>query len=121
MLETLFRSRVREQVLLYILARGEGYSREIARFIDSGLDSVQKQLTRLSEGGVLARRKIGRTILFSFNDSYPFIVELKALLESSLRLSSKPWAEELRIARSHRTNEGLTETRYRRRRYKRGP
>jgi len=112
---------VREQVLLYILARGEGYSREIARFIDSGLDSVQKQLIRLTEGGVLTKKRIGRTILFSFDESYPFIGELTALLESSLRLSSRPWAEQLRIARSHRTNEGLTETRYRRRRYRRGP
>jgi len=121
MLETLFRSTVREQVLLYILARGEGYSREMARFFGTGLDSIQKQLIRLSEGGVLAKRKIGRTILFTFDESYPLIGELKALLESSLNLSSRPWAEELRIARSHRTNEGISEARYRRRRYKRGP
>ena len=72
MLEPLLGSTNSERVLMYILAREEGYVREIARFFQADPDSIQKQLVRLEAGGVLVSRSAGRTRLYSFNPRYPF-------------------------------------------------
>jgi DNA-binding transcriptional ArsR family regulator len=81
MLEPIIGSLVREQVLLFMHARGKGYAREIARFFNSSLDSVQKQLKRLEEDSVLASEKVGRTIVYSFDPEYPFLAEVGYLME----------------------------------------
>jgi predicted transcriptional regulator len=81
MLESVLGSINRERVLLFIHCREEGYAREIARFFDTNLDPIQKQLDRLEAGGVLASRKAGKTRLYSFNTRCPFLKELKALLQ----------------------------------------
>lgn len=52
MLEPLLGSTNAERVLVFILARNEGYAREIARFFDADADSIQKQLARLESSGV---------------------------------------------------------------------
>jgi len=80
MLESLLGSVNSERVLLFILTREEGYASEIAKFFDTDLYGVQKQLDKLETGGVLASRKAGRTRLYSFNPRCPFLKELKALL-----------------------------------------
>lgn len=84
MLEPLLGSTHREQVLLYLVARDEGYAREIARFFGAHLDPVQKQLERLEAGGVLTSRAAGRTVLYSINPRYPFAAELRAMLAKAL-------------------------------------
>jgi len=81
MLEPLLGSLVREQVLLFIHVRGEGYAREISRYYEAPLDSVQKQLKRLESGSVLTCERKGRTLLYRFNKEYPFLTELSRLLE----------------------------------------
>jgi hypothetical protein len=86
MLESILGSVSCERVLIYIHARGEGYGREIARFYDTDLDPIQKQLDKLELGGVLSSRPDGRRLLFSFNPNYPFLDELKVLLEKALSL-----------------------------------
>jgi hypothetical protein len=68
-------------VLVFILAREEGYAREIARFFDTDPDSIQKQLVKFESAGILVARSAGRTRLYSFDPRYPFLKELKALLE----------------------------------------
>ena len=73
-----------ERVLIYILARGQGYAREIARFFNVDPDSVQKQLVKFEAGGVLITRPAGRTVLYEFNPRYPFRLELSALLSKAL-------------------------------------
>jgi hypothetical protein len=83
-LETLLGSVNCERVLVYILVRDEGYAREIARFFDTSLDPVKKQLDKLEAGGVLTSRTAGRTRLYSFNPRYPFIDELRRLLDKAL-------------------------------------
>jgi hypothetical protein len=69
---------------MFLFARDEGYAREIARFYQTGLDPIQKQLEKLERGGVLVSRTAGRTRLYSFNPRYPFIEELRKLLEKTL-------------------------------------
>jgi hypothetical protein len=84
MLEPILGSVSRERVLIFLYTREEGYAREIARFFDTDLVQVQKQVDRLELGGVLAGRSAGRTRLYRFNPRYPFLKELAALLEKTL-------------------------------------
>ena len=85
MLESIVGSSSSEKVMIFLTARREGYAREIARFFDTGLDPIQKQLAKLEAGGVLVSRVVGRTRPFSFNPRYPMIAELRALLEKTLQ------------------------------------
>ena len=85
MLEPLLGSKNAERVLMFIYTRDEGYIREIAKFFGSDPDSTQKQLVKLESGGVLVSKTVGRTRLYTFNPRYPFLNELKKLLEKALQ------------------------------------
>lgn len=84
MLEPLLGSKSCEKVLIYIEVLGEGYAREISRFFEINLDPIQKQLDKLELGGVLVSFVKGRTRLYTFNPRYPFLKELKGLLDKAL-------------------------------------
>ncbi|MFH1311753.1 MAG: winged helix-turn-helix domain-containing protein [Candidatus Eisenbacteria bacterium] len=84
MLEPLLGSKSAERVLIFLLAREDGYAREIARFFSADPDSIQKQLVKFEAGGVLVGRSLGRTRVYSLNPGYPFLKQLKALLEKAL-------------------------------------
>lgn len=99
MLESLFGSKIREKVLLYLHARDEGYAREISRFFKTDLDPVQKQLERLESGGVIYSRSAGKTRLYSYNPRYPFLKELRALLDKVLSFYPAEQKEDLVMAR----------------------
>lgn len=84
MLEPVLGSASSERALIFILARGKGYATEISQFFTTDLSPIQKQLDKLESGGVLASQTVGRTRLYEFNPRYPFLKELKALLEKAL-------------------------------------
>ncbi len=86
--------------MIFILARGRGYATEIARFFDTKLYSIQRQLDKLELGGVLVSETAGRTRLYSLNPRYPFLPELKALLNKAL--SYYPEAERDRLLMNRR-------------------
>jgi len=83
MLEELFGSKNRERVLQYILARGEGYAKEMADFYESSIDPIQKQLERLELGGILVSKTVGRTRPFMMNPRYACKNELILLLKKA--------------------------------------
>jgi hypothetical protein len=99
MIESLLGSKNAERVLIYILAREEGYAREIASFYHTDLKSIQMQLDKFEKSGVLVSRLIGRTRPYVFNPRYPFLKELKALLEKALSFYSAEEQEELKMNR----------------------
>jgi len=104
MLEPLLASTNCERVLIYIAAREEGYLREISDFFETSSAPILKQLEKLENGGVLFSRLAGRTRLYGFNPRYPFLKELKSLLDKALTF----YPEEIRA--------GLLESRRRPRR-----
>jgi hypothetical protein len=106
MLEPLLGSTNAERVLVFILARNEGYVREIARVLGGDPDSIQKQLAKFESGGVLVSRPAGRTLLYSFNPRYPFLKELRSLLEKALSFYSKEEREELVMSRRRPRRRG---------------
>jgi predicted ArsR family transcriptional regulator len=99
MLEPLLNSENKERVLIFLIARGEGYATEIARFFDTNLFGIQNQLDRLEAGGILVSKKVGRTRVFIFNPGYAFIDELKSLLEKALSFYPEDVKEKLLISR----------------------
>lgn len=83
-LESLFGSKNRERVLVFLHAREEGFAREIARFYETDYYPIYDQLGKLEASGVIVSRKVGRTIVFQFNPRYALLPELRALLEKAL-------------------------------------
>ena len=106
MLQALLGSKNRERVLQYILARGEGYAKEIADFYGSSLDPIQKQLERLERGGILVSKTVGRTRLFVYNPRYAFKDELRALLERARSFYSPQEQERLLMVRKRPRRTG---------------
>ena len=106
MLEPLLGSTSCERVLIYILARTEGYAREIARFFETDLDPIQKQLEKLEVGGVLVSRTAGRTRLYQFNPRYPFLEELRNLLEKALSFYTEEERDQLLMNRRRPRRRG---------------
>jgi predicted ArsR family transcriptional regulator len=95
LLETLFGSKNRERILIYLQARDEGYAREIARFYNTDYYPIYNQLAKLEAGGVIVSRKVGRTIVFQFNPRYALLAELRALLEKALSFYPENLQEQL--------------------------
>ena len=106
MLEPIFGSKSREQVLQYILANNSGYGTQIKNFYKTGLDPIQKQLTKLELGGVLVSQNIGKTIVYSFNPRYAFLEELKSLLLKAREFYKPELKEKLIMNRTRPRRQG---------------
>lgn len=106
MLQPIIGSENREKVLVFLWARGEGYPRQIARFFDSELSSIQDQLDRLEAGGVIVSRMLGRTRIYQFNPEYAFLGELKALLEKAVSFYPNERIEQLTMNRRRPRRRG---------------
>lgn len=99
MIESILGSKNAERVLIYILAREEGYPREMASFYKTDLKSLQMQLDKFERSGVLVSRTVGRTRPYMFNLRYPFLNELKNLLKKALSFYPQNEQDELLINR----------------------
>jgi predicted transcriptional regulator len=100
MIEVLLGSKSAERALLFLFAREEGYAREIARFYNTDVKSIQVQLNKLERGGVVVSRAVGKTRPYALNPRYPFLNELKALLTKAL--SFFPQEEQDRLIMNRR-------------------
>ena len=108
-LESLFGSKNRERVLIFLQAREAGYAREIARFFETDHFPIQNQLERLEGGGVIVSREVGRTVLYDFNPRYAFLIELKALLEKAISYYPDDLQERLLMNRRRPRRRGKPE------------
>ncbi|MCD4757704.1 MAG: ArsR family transcriptional regulator [Arcobacteraceae bacterium] len=106
MLEPIFGSLCREQVLQYILAFESGYATQIKNFYTIGLDPVQKQLEKLELGGVLVSQNVGKTVVYSFNPRYAFLEELQSLLLKARTFYKPELIEKLTMSRKRPRRQG---------------
>jgi hypothetical protein len=106
MLEAILGSLSSERVLVFVLARKEGYAREIARFYETDLTPIQKQLDKLELAGVLVSRTAGRTRLYEFNPRYAFLKELQNLLEKAITFYAPEERERLTMVRRRPRRKG---------------
>jgi DNA-binding transcriptional ArsR family regulator len=79
-LRDLFGSRAAEAVLLHLYHYGESYGRAISSDFAISLDSVQRQLDKLENAGVLVSKRQGRTLLFSWNPKSGLTEAVKGLV-----------------------------------------
>ncbi len=84
MLSKLFGSRTAELILYYLFVYEKGYATKMSRQFGLSLNMVQKQLIKFEDAGILVSFLEGRTRVFQWNSRYPFLPELKALLEKAL-------------------------------------
>lgn len=106
MFEAILGSTSKERVLIYLRAREKGYARQIARFFNTSVTPIQKQLEALEERNVLYSEEQGRTLLYSLNPRYPLIKELRALLEKALTFYPPEEQEKLLINRRRPRRKG---------------
>jgi hypothetical protein len=106
MLASLLGSVNKERVLVYLAARGRGYSREIARFFKSPLYPVQNALDKLEAAGVLVSRPVGSTREYEFNPRYPARPELTSLVDRALALYPTALKDALLLTRTRPRRRG---------------
>jgi len=106
MLEPILGSISKERVLMYLYAREKGYAREIARTFNTGLTPIQKQLESLEVANIVYCEPQGRTMVYAFNPRYPFLKELKALLEKTLGYYPPEEQEALLMVRRRPRRQG---------------
>ncbi len=95
MIEALLGSTSKEQVLVFIYAREEGYAKEIADFWERSLFPIQRQLDNLEYARILVRKQYGRTNLYRFNPRYFLCEELQAVLKKTVEAYSDTLREKL--------------------------
>jgi len=105
-LEGLFGTVNKEKVLLYVYAREEGYPREVAKYYNIDLKTIQNQFEKLELGGVLYSRMVGRTRLYTFSPRFVFLSELKQMLEKALSFYPADERERLLMTRRRPRRKG---------------
>lgn len=85
MLESLFGNEMLEKVLFYLAVYGEGYPNGMAKTFGEPVNRIQQQLKRLERGGIVVSRLMGNVRIYTFNPRYPFLKEVKALIEKAYR------------------------------------
>jgi len=53
------------------------------------VNGIQQQLERLENGSVVFSSLIGRTRIYQFNPRYPFLKELKSLIQKAMQFLSE--------------------------------
>jgi len=106
MIEAILGSVSCERVLIFLCVRKDGYAREIARFYETDLAPLQKQLDKLELAGILVSRTAGKTRLYSFNPRYAFLKELNALLEKVISFLPRDERERVVMVRRRPRRKG---------------
>lgn len=84
MLESLFGNRTVEKALFFIKQYGNGYPKDMADTFGIHVSGIQRQLKRLEDGSILVSRLYGKVRLYQFNPRYPFLNELRSLLNKAM-------------------------------------
>ncbi len=84
MLEPLFGNATIEKILFALETYGQAYPSGLSRLFGIPVNGIQQQLARLENGGVAVSALAGRTRLYRFNPRYPFLGELRALVQKAM-------------------------------------
>ena len=84
MLESLFGNIVAEKVMFFLQAYGDGYARKMSRTYNIPVNGILQQIRRLENGGIIVGLEKGRTRVYMFNPRFPFLKELKVLLQKAM-------------------------------------
>jgi DNA-binding transcriptional ArsR family regulator len=84
MLDELFGNPTAAKVLTFVAMNRESYAQELADRFGLSLSTVQNQLVRLADGGVLVAVERGRTRLYSLNPRFVLARDLEAMLRRAV-------------------------------------
>lgn len=94
MLESLLGNATIEKILFFLETYGQGYPKRISRTFNIPVNGIQQQFRRLENGGIVVSFLEGKTRLYRFNPSYPFLKELRSILSRAMEfLSEKEMAQ----------------------------
>lgn len=106
MLEAVVGSRAAERVLIFMVARGNGYAKEIADTFDMNATQIQKQLNRMERDGLFVSQTVGRARVYEMNPRFLFKEELNALLVRVLEKYPAKIREQLLMDRRRPRRKG---------------
>jgi predicted ArsR family transcriptional regulator len=89
MLEPVLGNSTIEKILFALESYGQVYPLELSKMFDIPVNGIQQQMDRLENGGVVVSSMVGRTRLYQFNPRYPFLKELKALIQRAMEFLSE--------------------------------
>lgn len=95
MIEGILGNINKERCLQFIVARGEGYAREISDFYNTSLSPIQNQLDNLEKNSILYSTFKGKTLIYRINPRYAFKNELISLLEKTIEFLPEEIFEKL--------------------------
>lgn len=80
------RSRVRDRILLEFFARPgtSAHVREMARRVNASAPSVGGELSELARLGILQTQTVGRSLVYSVNESSPLLGEIRGLVQKTI-------------------------------------
>lgn len=80
MLRTILGNDSAYWVMLFLYHYGEVYPTLIADSLETSMNPIKGQLTKLSDAGILSRKKIGNVNLYFFNEKAAIIKPLKEMI-----------------------------------------
>ncbi len=99
-LKGVLRAESQEKILIYLMLRNSGYGKGIAEFFGLSQNSVQKQLVRMEEDGVVVSHLIGRLREYRLNPRYVFLATMKELVKAAIQLYPEAVIQELVMNRN---------------------
>lgn len=86
MSEALFGSQNVRRILLFLFVNGKCYGTQLHKLLNTPLTPIQKALLRLEKGSIITSYLEGKTRVYQFNQGYPLLTELEALLKKAYTL-----------------------------------
>jgi len=80
MLETLLGNKSAYWVMLYLYHYGEAYPTMIADALGISMNPIKAQMKKLSDAGILARKKTGNVNMYFFNEKAAIVKPLKEMI-----------------------------------------
>jgi len=77
-----------ERILMHIAHYGSAYGRQVSRDHGVHILAVQRQLRRLERCGILRSRKIGKTVVYTLDERYPYLRQLMDLIRAAYEAMS---------------------------------
>ncbi|MBO9496736.1 winged helix-turn-helix transcriptional regulator [Thalassotalea sp. G20_0] len=88
------------------MLRNSGYGKGIAEFFGLSQNSVQKQLVRMEEDGVVVSHLIGRLREYRLNPRYVFLPTVKELVKAAIQLYPEAVIQDLVMNRNKPRSKG---------------
>jgi DNA-binding transcriptional ArsR family regulator len=93
-LEPLLGNITIEKILFFLETYGQGYPKGISRTFNISVNGIQQQFRRLEDGGIVISSLEGKTRLYRFNPRYPFLKELRSILNRAMEFLSEKETEQ---------------------------